>query len=274
MSMPAIAPDRLRPDCERCFGLCCVAPAFAASADFAITKPAGQACPNLGSNFRCGIHDNLRERGFAGCAVFDCYGAGQHVAQVTYRGRDWRANPSTAAEMFDTFGTMRLLHELLWYLTEARELPIGDDLRTRIEAAHHDTERLTYQDAEAVRRVDADAVRRDIGRLLGEASEQVRRDKPGARHTGFAGADRAGAKLRDANLAGASLRGALLIGADLQGADLRFTDLLGADLRGADLRAADLTGALFVTQSQLDAARGDGSTKVPVRLEYPPHWAS
>jgi hypothetical protein len=31
----------LRADCERCFGLCCVAPAFAASADFAIDKDAG-----------------------------------------------------------------------------------------------------------------------------------------------------------------------------------------------------------------------------------------
>ena len=36
----------LRADCTRCFALCCVAPAFAASADFAIDKPAGQPCPN------------------------------------------------------------------------------------------------------------------------------------------------------------------------------------------------------------------------------------
>ena len=37
---------RLRADCARCAGLCCVAPAFAASADFAIDKPAGHACPH------------------------------------------------------------------------------------------------------------------------------------------------------------------------------------------------------------------------------------
>ena len=60
----------------RCAGLCCVAPAFAASADFAIDKPAGRPCPNLRDDFRCGIHAELRERGFPGCEVFDCFGAG------------------------------------------------------------------------------------------------------------------------------------------------------------------------------------------------------
>jgi hypothetical protein len=56
----------LRADCARCFGLCCVAPAFAASADFAIDKPAGQACPNLQGDFGCGIHADLRQQGFRG----------------------------------------------------------------------------------------------------------------------------------------------------------------------------------------------------------------
>ena len=59
------APDaraRLRADCTRCAGLCCVAPAFAASADFAIDEPVGQACPNLGDDDRCGIHAQPAER--------------------------------------------------------------------------------------------------------------------------------------------------------------------------------------------------------------------
>ena len=42
----------LRADCGSCFALCCVAPAFSASVDFAITKKAGQACPNLRTDFR------------------------------------------------------------------------------------------------------------------------------------------------------------------------------------------------------------------------------
>jgi len=50
-------PDRrraLRADCERCFGLCCVVPAFARSADFAFDKAAGEPCRHLGG-FACTV---------------------------------------------------------------------------------------------------------------------------------------------------------------------------------------------------------------------------
>ena len=77
-----------------------------------------------------------------------------------------------------------------------------------------------------------------------------------------------------ADLSGANLRGALLIGADLSHADLRLADLTGADLRAADLRGASLAETLFLTQPQLDAARGDAGTTVPPSLIRPAHWSS
>jgi hypothetical protein len=58
-----------------------------------VDKDAGRPCPNLQSDFRCRIHDRLRQQGFPGCAVYDCFGAGQKVAQVTFRGQDWRQTP-------------------------------------------------------------------------------------------------------------------------------------------------------------------------------------
>src|SRR5262244_4212574 len=122
----------LRADCARCAGLCCVAPAFSASADFAIDKAADQPCPNLRADFRCGIHDRLRPRGFGGCAAFDCLGAGQKVAQVTFGGRDWRADPALAAPMFAAFAVMRQLHELLWYLNEALALSAAEPFRDEL----------------------------------------------------------------------------------------------------------------------------------------------
>ena len=108
-SVPGGHRARLRADCGRCFGLCCVAPAFSASADFAIDKGAGQACPHLRRDFRCSIHDRLRPEGFPGCAVYDCFGAGQQVAQVTFGGRDWRREPGLAGQMFGVFAVMPLL---------------------------------------------------------------------------------------------------------------------------------------------------------------------
>jgi hypothetical protein len=231
-----------------------VAPAFAASADFAVTKPAGQPCVNLRVDFRCRIHAGLRDNGFAGCAAFDCFGAGQRVTQVTFAGRDWRREPDIAAPMFAAFDVLRQLHELLWYLTKAMALPRVGSLRGELRDARDRTARLAAAPADEIVAVDVASHRAEIAPLLRRASELARGTR-GRRAPDRAGADLAGADLRAANLRGASLRGAVLLGADLRGADLRQADLLGADLRGADLRGADLEGAIFLTQAQLDSAR-------------------
>src|SRR5262245_33465087 len=164
----------LRADCERCFALCCVAPAFSVSADFPITKNAGQACPHLQLDFRCSIHTRLRQQGFRGCAVYDCFGAGQKVSQVTFAGRDWRQDPTTAKQMFAVFPIMRTLHELLWYLTEALRLPSAHLLHAELSLALSQTERLTHKSPDALLELDVRAHQRDVNVLLLRVSELVR----------------------------------------------------------------------------------------------------
>jgi len=260
----------LRADCESCFALCCVAPAFSASADFAINKPAGQACPNLQADFRCDIHTRLRQQGFRGCTVYDCFGAGQRVSQVTFGGQDWRRAPRTAQQMFEVFPIMRDLYELLWYMTEALTLQAARPLRGELRRALEETERLTGQSHDDLLELDVASHRRDVNELLLAASELARAE---VRHRkDHRGADLIGADLKGANLRGASLRGAYLVGADLRGADLRLADVIGADLRGADIRGADLTGTIFLIQSQLDGAKGDSDTTLPSSFSQPAHW--
>lgn len=259
----------LRADCARCAALCCVAPAFAKSADFAVDKPAETPCRHLAPDFGCGIHDTLRDRGFPGCTVYDCFGAGQQVVQITFGGRDHRDSPEQARRMFAVFPTMRVLHELRWYLTEASTFEVSAALRAELAAALAETERLAEGTADELVAFDATEHRAACAGLLRRAGAQVR---------GTGGSDRSGASLLGADLRGtdlraADLRGSLLIGADLRGVDLRGADLLGADLRGADLRGADLREVLFCVQSQLDAARGDDSTVLPGALTRPAHWA-
>jgi uncharacterized protein YjbI with pentapeptide repeats len=87
-------------------------------------------------------------------------------------------------------------------------------------------------------------------------------------------ADLAGRDLRARRLCGADLRGAILIGADLRGTDLAGVDLLGADLRDTRLDGADLSAALFPTQMQLNAARGDEAALLPTTLDRPGHWTT
>ena len=256
--------DRLRADCTRCFALCCVALPFARSADFAIDKPAGVACPNLLTDDRCGIHESLRDRGFRGCTVFDCQGAGQQVAQVTFGG----VRPADTTRLHSVFHVMRVLHELLWYLTESAEYePDNTEVRRLLSR----TDRLTRRPADELDRYDLRPLRSDVAQVLRAVSRRARSGVPDA--ADHSESDLMGAKLAGADLRGASLRSAYLIGADLRGADLRRADLLGADLRDADLAGADLTGALFSTRSQLTAARGDAATKLPAGLERPAHWS-
>jgi uncharacterized protein YjbI with pentapeptide repeats len=270
----------LRGDCARCFGLCCVALPFATSADFALDKPAGRPCPNLGADHRCGIHAELRAKGFPGCTVYDCFGAGQKVSQVTFGGRDWRTGPKEdARRMFDVFPVVRQLHELLWYLTEALGLPAARPVHAELRRALEQTEQLTRQSPGELAALDVAAHRQQVNVLLLRTSELARAgaaDRKGRKGKGKdrRGADLIGARLRGADLRGASLRGACLIAADLTGADLRDADMIGADLRDADLTDADLTGAFFLTQPQLNAARGSAGTRLPGSVARPVHWTA
>jgi uncharacterized protein YjbI with pentapeptide repeats len=202
--------------------------------------------------------------------VYDCFGAGQKVSQVTFGGQDWRSAPRTAKQMFEVFTIMRDLHELLWYLSEAVRLPLAGSLHAELSRALGVTEHLTCEGPDSLVELDVAAHRQDVNELLLAASERAR---AGVRHKkDHRGDDLIGADLRDADLRGASLRGAYLIGADLRGADLRGADVIGADLRGADLRGADLTGTIFLIQSQLDAAKGDSVTRLAPSFTRPAHW--
>jgi len=265
----------LAADCSRCFALCCVVPAFSRSSEFAIDKPAGTPCPHLAADHACTIHDLLRPSGFAGCTTFDCLGAGQQVAQVTFGGRDWRTHPDEREAMFAVFPVMRQLHELLWYVDHAlglaRMTPAVEPAYDGLRAAERRLLDLVHADAEVLRSLDVDGVRAEVNPVLRETSALARSGLPGVV---LDGAELLGRDLRADDLRGASLRGAQLIGADLRGADLDRADVTGADLRAVDMRGADLTTTLFLTPVQLASARGDATTRLPERLTCPPHWTS
>jgi hypothetical protein len=174
--------------------------------------------------------------------------------------------------MLAVFPIVRALHELLWYVTEARTLRAAEPLRAELDRAAGQVDRLSCGTPDELLDLDLAAYRHEVNTLLRRASELARAEAGSGTRPNRSGADLLGADLRGADLRGANLRGTLLIEADLRGADLRAADLTGADLRNADLRGARLDGCLFLTQAQLDAAGGDGSTVVPPGLNRPTHW--
>jgi len=164
----------LKPDCERCCGLCCVAPAFSASPDFAINKGAGQPCPNLTEEFRCSIHVRLRAEGFRGCVAYDCFGAGQKVTQVTFKGQDWRRSPQIAAQMFEVYGVMRQLHALLMYLSEALKLPPARPLHGELRRALEELEGHSRESPDALLKLDVASHKAAVNDLLRRVGDLVR----------------------------------------------------------------------------------------------------
>ena len=271
----------LAADCGRCVGLCCVAPAFAASADFAFSKPAGVACRHLATDARCTIHDRLGRSGFAGCVAYDCFGAGQRtVALFGGAGR--------SARMLRAYEVVRQLHELLWYVTDALSRPAAAPVHGALAVARASIDAAVDAGPDALESADPAAHRAVVAPLLRRASTLVRgaapdptaRDLAGRNladrnladrnladrnladrnladrnladrnlaDRNLAGRDVADRNLADRNLADRNLAGRDLAGADLAGADLRRADLstaylIGADLRDSDLRSADLLGA-------------------------------
>lgn len=271
--------DDLKPDCEKCFGLCCTALYFSAAEGFPQDKVAGKPCINLKEDFRCKVHESLNKKGLKGCTSYECLGAGQKVSQVTYGGHSWREKPETASEMFEVFIIMRQLHEMLWYLTEAFLLQADNNMKNQINSKIEEIEKLTHLSAEAIIKLDLITIRVGVNALLFKTSQFVRKKAGGneknslkGKKTIVGGLNLMGADLRRKNLRGANLSGAYLIAASLRGVDLSFADLIGADMRDADISGADLSKSIYLTQAQVNSAKGDSCTQLPKALMKPNSW--
>ncbi|MFD2925325.1 pentapeptide repeat-containing protein [Halobacillus naozhouensis] len=262
--------DELKSDCKNCFGLCCVALPYAESADFPVNKDRGQPCQHLCANHLCSIHDQLREKGFRGCVTYECFGAGQHVSQNIFNGNNWRKESDRAKEMFAIFPIVQQLHEMLWYLMQALGLKETQSIQASLQKIYEETVELSTKTPEEILELDIDVHRSEVNALLIETSKLYR-----AKYTSKnkkKRLDYVEANLKGLDLQGDDFRGKLMIAANLSHSDLRKADFIGADLRDANLSGTNLKETLFLTQSQLNSARGDHHTQIPDYLEKPSHW--
>ncbi len=272
-----ISRDSLKADCTKCFALCCTALNIIASSDFAINKPAGAACLNLQKDFRCRIHQNLRDNGFKGCTVYDCLGAGQKVSQDTFNGQSWQEDPEIAKKMFSVFPIMEQLYEMMAFIAEALTYRVSDSLHIQLNKQLEKLQCLTNMDADELLSLDIGSCRIPVNELLLETSEYIRSEisskvfkiKKGKQCRGV---DWVGKNLKGKDLRTTDLRGAYLIAADLQNSDLRGVDFIGADLRDANVSGANLSTSMFLTQMQINSAKGNQKTILPTHIQRPSHW--
>ena len=271
----------LAADCSQCFGLCCTALNLIASSDFAINKPAGSPCVNLQSDYGCKIHANLRKKGFKGCTVFDCLGAGQVVSQITFKGQSWRDDPEIGARMFQAFPIIEQIHEMIAYTAEALSYELPQALSEKLNVQLKELQNLIKRNADQLLSLDIVMYRFPLNELLSETSKYIRESLTStlsntkkAKDYNHERADWIGKNLSGQDLKAVNLRGAYLIAADMRNADLRVVDFIGADLRDADLSGANLSTSMFLTQMQINSAKGDEKTLLPFYIQRPSHWTA
>lgn len=169
MPPKTVLPPQLKADCSACVALCCVIPPFDAVQGFGFDKPAETPCRHLCADHRCGIHDALVERGFAGCVAFDCLGAGQRLTALAverFGDADWRGRPEVARWLFAAYPGVREAQEWLARLSLAACVTGLDGLRAL--AAELEAEAGCWPDWRAAER---DAWRGRVGTALAPLAE-------------------------------------------------------------------------------------------------------
>ena len=63
-----------------------------------------------------------------------------------------------------------------------------------------------------------------------------------------------------------------LIASNFQNCKFKGATFIGTDTRDANFDGADLREAVFLSQGQINAAKGSRRTKLPKHLKYPVTW--
>ncbi|WP_312643840.1 pentapeptide repeat-containing protein [Hydrogenoanaerobacterium sp.] len=244
---------------------------YAKAEGFPADKAAGKPCKSLMPDFRCSIHPKLMACKLKGCMAYDCFGAGQKVAQAIYSGANWMTTPEIADQMFKVFLQVWQLHQMLWYLVEASTLIPAEKLKNEIDALILENEQMTRLNPDEILALDIQDYRSRVNTILKKAGELVRTAINSTADNRISG-DYIGKNFKHANFNGKDFSMTLLIAVNLEGCSLHGTNFLGADMRDTNIKNTDLSESVFLTQGQVNAAKGNRNTKLPETLAYPISW--
>lgn len=257
--------ERLKINCEKCSGLCCVALYCMKIDGFPANKETGVPCQYLRPDFHCDIHAKLGSKNMRGCLAYDCFGAGQKVTQNLFPKVDWKNNPDHANEIFQVFQIIFQLHQMEWYLLEALSLTDDAHLKSDIKSFISENERLTSLPLDEILHLNIESYRLDVNKILKQLSSMISCNEKN-------GKDYLGQNFKHANLNHRDFSMALLIAADFEGCSLLGANFLGADMRDANIKNTDLSSSVFLTQMQINSAKGNANTKLPYRILRPISW--
>ncbi|BCJ96800.1 hypothetical protein acsn021_43690 [Anaerocolumna cellulosilytica] len=261
--------EELKIDCSKCSGLCCTALFFSEMDGFPEDKAAGKPCINLQSDFRCKVHTELMKRNMKGCIGYDCFGAGQKVTEAIYNS-NWRTEPTKSQEMFNVFLVTFQIHQILYFLAEAKTIIPARELWSRLNALIKEGRDICKASPHDILLYDIDGYRKQVNECLRKVKNLVKsiyNHKKEEYKRNFIGKSYKGKKFD-----GVDLSMSLLISTNFEGCSFHGANFLGADTRDTNFNSADLREAVFLTQGQVNSARGNSDTKLPRKLCRPITW--
>lgn len=265
-----ISLQSLKSDCSQCSGLCCTALYFSKIDGFPENKQAGKPCTNLQKNFQCEIHGELEKRKMKGCIGYDCFGAGQQVTQSIYCGKTWQDTPEKAKEIFDVYIAVFQLYQIRYFLLEAMTILPAKMLRGDINLLIQENEIICNSEPQDIMKFNTENYRNKANIFLKQVCSLLQKSL--CIDNQKCPSDFLGRNFKNKDFRGLNLSTKLLIAANFNNCVFDGAIFLGADTRDADFSNADLRDAVFLSQGQINAAKGNRNTKLPQYLDYPFTW--
>lgn len=262
--------EQFKIDCSKCSGLCCTALFFSKIDGFPENKSAGKPCIKLQHNYRCMIHHELEKRNMKGCIGYDCFGAGQHVTQHIYKGETWQTAQEKSKEIFEVFVVIFQLYQIRYFLEESKTIIPAKELWSDIQNLINENEVLCNSDPQTILEIDYENYRDSINIILKQVCNSI--IKCYKKSANKMPKEFFGKSFNRIDMSGIDLSMKLLIAANFDGCTFDGTIFLGADTRDTNFSNADLREAVFLTQGQINSARGNRNTKLPKHLDYPTTW--
>lgn len=258
-------------NCESCCGLCCVALYFTKSDGFPKDKKAGIPCKNLQTDYKCKVYSQLSKNGLKGCMAYDCFGAGQYI---TYYAKDL-PNWSTifqkdAEQIFNSFLVVMRVYQTLWYLSQCLILKLPQSEKNKAKLLIDEGNMLIKISLERLAALDTQPFCEKSNNYLKHICAIFQSYFPNSGKV--SSKNYIGKNMKQKNLTGKDFSMSLLIAANLEQSNLYGANFLGADTRDTNICNTDLSQCLFLTQIQINSAKGNNKTILPPYLHKPKTW--
>lgn len=258
-------------NCKKCSGLCCVALYFTKSDGFPKDKEAGAACKNLQLDYKCKVYSKLSQQKLKGCMSYDCFGAGQYVTHHLKSLPNWHSiSPKEADKIFNSYLVALRVHQTLWYLSQCLILRLPQSEKEQAKSLINEGIESIKKPLETLAVLDTRPFCEKSNKYLKHICEIYQAHFSNTNK--MQSQNYMGKNMKQKNLAGKDFSMSLLIAANLEQATLYGTNFLGADMRDTNVRNTDLSQCLFLTQIQINTAKGNSHTVLPPYLYRPKVW--